>query len=298
MAHSSDDAGASWARTPSWAKQTLARPRLTKTILAKLAVHLLCPELWHSSPPPLRIQILVLHVVFGVLNPPRPLPLRRTAQIFALLVPLQPQLSSIQTAQSCQLTGFGHSIWYPERRCSRVCAAWREATHSCPFVSQFYGQPSQYLWEDDEGVCHAILQGEAASGPRQPENSKQAHLRVPALRKHHQKSTRRPPREGRKNENCGGRGKKSAKFRAPTLRAPTLRGLTLRGPTFFCVWAPTLVAPLSMAPPWHTPDPKLDWPKLVKSGWPKRDWPKSVSSCQACANKKTTGLCEIRINEC
>ena len=24
--------------------------------------------------------------------------------------------------------------------------------------------------------------------------------------------------------------------------------------------------------------PKLDWPKLVKSGWPKRDWPKSVPS--------------------
>ena len=31
-----------------------------------------------------------------------------------------------------------------------------------PFVSQFYGQPSQYLWEDDEGrrVCHTIPQGE------------------------------------------------------------------------------------------------------------------------------------------
>ena len=27
--------------------------------------------------------------------------------------------------------------------------------------------------------------------------------------------------------------------------------------------------------------PKLDWPKLVKSGWPKRDWPKSVSSSDA-----------------
>ena len=28
------------------------------------------------------------------------------------------------------------------------------------FVSQFYGQLSQYLWEDDEGVCHTIPQGE------------------------------------------------------------------------------------------------------------------------------------------
>ena len=29
-----------------------------------------------------------------------------------------------------------------------------------PFVSQFYGSPSTYLWEDDEGVVHEISQGE------------------------------------------------------------------------------------------------------------------------------------------
>ena len=29
-----------------------------------------------------------------------------------------------------------------------------------PFVRQFYGQPSQYLWEDDEGITHTIPQGE------------------------------------------------------------------------------------------------------------------------------------------
>ena len=28
-----------------------------------------------------------------------------------------------------------------------------------PFVSQFYGRPSQYLWEDDEGVCHHSSRG-------------------------------------------------------------------------------------------------------------------------------------------
>ena len=27
-------------------------------------------------------------------------------------------------------------------------------------VSQFYDSPSTYLWEDDEGVVHGILQGE------------------------------------------------------------------------------------------------------------------------------------------
>ena len=51
----------------------------------------------------------------------------------------------------------------------------------------------------------------------------------PDLQKHHQNSTRRPPRERRKNENCGGRGEKSGKFWAlhpsPPLRAPTLSGL-------------------------------------------------------------------------
>ena len=29
-----------------------------------------------------------------------------------------------------------------------------------PFVRQFYGQPSQYSWDDDEGVTHTIPQGE------------------------------------------------------------------------------------------------------------------------------------------
>ena len=29
-----------------------------------------------------------------------------------------------------------------------------------PFVRLFYGQPSQYMWEDDEGVVHRIRQGE------------------------------------------------------------------------------------------------------------------------------------------
>ena len=34
----------------------------------------------------------------------------------------------------------------------------------------------------------------------------------PGLRKHHQNSTRRPPREGRKNENCGGRRDKKSEI--------------------------------------------------------------------------------------
>ena len=29
-----------------------------------------------------------------------------------------------------------------------------------PFVSQFYGTASTYIWEDDSGVVHEIVQGE------------------------------------------------------------------------------------------------------------------------------------------
>ena len=55
---------------------------------------------------------------------------------------------------------------------------------------------------------------------RQPENSKRAHFRAPALQKPHQNSTKGPPRERRKKENCGGEGKKARNFGPPTLRDP------------------------------------------------------------------------------
>ena len=66
---------------------------------------------------------------------------------------------------------------------------------------------------------------------RQPENSKRAHFRAPALQKHHQNSTKgSQEREERKNI-VAGEGKKNAEFWAPTLRDSTLRGPTFRGPT-------------------------------------------------------------------
>ena len=80
---------------------------------------------------------------------------------------------------------------------------------------------------------------------RQPENSKRAHFRAPALRtppKFHEKT----PREGRKNENCGERVKKR-NFGPPTLRGPIFpgspsspRGCTFRAPP---------KCPLSSLPP-------------------------------------------------
>ena len=39
------------------------------------------------------------------------------------------------------------------------CGIWKEET-VLPFVLQFSGSPSSYLWEDSEGVVHEVLQGE------------------------------------------------------------------------------------------------------------------------------------------
>ena len=63
---------------------------------------------------------------------------------------------------------------------------------------------------------------------RQPENSKRAHLRVPALQ------------TLEKERKWDGRWKKSATFWATRLRPPTLRAPTLSGPT---IRAPTLPTP-------------------------------------------------------
>ena len=58
-------------------------------------------------------------------------------------MPSKPSLTSIQTAPSCQSTGLGRLIWCQERRCSQVCATWREGTHS--FL----------LWPNSTGDLHS-----------------------------------------------------------------------------------------------------------------------------------------------
>ena len=47
--------------------------------------------------------------------------------------------------------------------------------------------------------------------------------------KHHQNSTKGPPKRGRKEEHCGGRGEKTRNFGLPTLLGPILQGAQ-RGP--------------------------------------------------------------------
>ena len=141
----------------------------------------------------------------------------------------------------------------------------------------------------------------AGARTRQPENSKRAHLRVPALQtppKFHEKDKR----EGKKNKNCGRRGKKKREILgphpsglhpsglhpsglhpsglhplgAPTLRAPPFGAppfgvppfwLHPSGPHFFWVWPPhLLLAPLH-PPCWAPTLPgPLQNKKLAKVG--------------------------------
>ena len=84
------------------------------------------------------------------------------------------------------------------------------------------------------GLCGAVwCVGFAAAGashdnPRTPN----VHISGPRRFKHHQNSTKGPPRERRKKENCGGRGKESEMLGPPPFGAPTLRGPPFGAPPF------------------------------------------------------------------
>ena len=97
----------------------------------------------------------------------------------------------------------------------------------------------------------------AGARTRQPENSKRAHLSVPALQtppEFHEKTTR----ERRKNEISGGREQKKRDFGPPNPSGPQPFGSH-----FFWVWAPPLRAPTPPGPHPSGPPPKT---KLAKCG--------------------------------
>ena len=66
----------------------------------------------------------------------------------------------------------------------------------------------------DEPICTVFGRG-IEGGPRQT-----CTFQGPCASKHHQNSTKGPPRERRKKENCGGEGNKSAKFWVPHPSVP------------------------------------------------------------------------------
>ena len=72
--------------------------------------------------------------------------------------PYKPSPTSIQTAQS--IDGIGAFDLVSREAMLSGLRSTEGGDTLLPFVSQFYGQPSQHLWEDEEGVSHTIPQGE------------------------------------------------------------------------------------------------------------------------------------------
>ena len=150
-----------------------------------------------------------------------------------------------------------------------------------------FGPPRDLPWEGG---------GEGGIGPSQKPRdffglAESPNVQAPGLRKNHQNSMRRhPEKEREKEQKWKLEREKCAKF------WPHPSGPILRGPTF-SRFRPSPFEPLPRSWP-HPPgphhdthqiqkwigqnwiDPKLDWPKLAKSGWPNRDWPKSVPSVE------------------
>ena len=108
---------------------------------------------------------------------------------------------------------------------------------------------------------------------RQPENSKRAHLRAPALQtppKFHE----RTPSERKKKENCGGRREKKARnFGPPTLLGPTFSGSHPSGPHNFgpSLWA-LGGAYTFRAPPFGPHHDTNNIGQKIGLDWTKKDW--------------------------
>ena len=163
----------------------------------------------HQAPPPRHVCVVVCGVVLllwllvwttfpQVSLPPDPPstgpPNRRTAQNFALFFPLPLPFSLFISLTVCLLVEFW---WFLKRRGARLGS--RVVVCETPPVL-------------GPGLHTHILSAPALQTTKIPREG--------------------PTREGEKNENCGGKGKKARNFGPPTLRGPTLRGplLPLCGP--------------------------------------------------------------------
>ena len=52
-----------------------------------------------------------------------------------------------------------HMIPFRGSQCLNGLTRVEGVNATVPFVRMFYGEPSQYIWEDDYGAVHTILQG-------------------------------------------------------------------------------------------------------------------------------------------
>ena len=96
-------------------------------------------------------------------------------------------------------------------------------------------------------MLHPAAPPDRAAGARtrQPENSKRAHFRAPALQTPPEFHKKRPKEREKRTKNCGGRGKKKNEILGPHHSGPhpTLRGPTLRAPPLFLGLAPHRLEP-------------------------------------------------------
>ena len=180
-------------------------------------------------------------------------------------------------------TNFGqHQLWP-----NQVWPAPTLAKRMTNFGQTNFGQNKNWIFFMSGTAQHSNTNTPKISGfTRQPE-SPNVHISGHWRFKHHQNSTIKPLREGRKNENRGGRGKKERNFgrsgggrsgggrslgpgvleRAVLERAVLERGVVGRTLAKHGNWLKTLKHEF-----WSI------WPKMVGFGqtWPKLVWPKLV----------------------
>ena len=70
------------------------------------------------------------------------------------------KLLQIAAPPSSQSMRLGHSIIYPVRPCSKGVRSRPQLAPLLPFARQFYGSESSYVWTDDAGAEHEVLQAE------------------------------------------------------------------------------------------------------------------------------------------
>ena len=144
-------------------------------------------------------------------SPDRPSagPLRRTAQNFALFFPSPPQFSFFLLSLGGPFVEFW---WGLKRRGAQMCT-FGVLGRSCETLA-------------------APPDRAAGARTRQPENSKRAYFRAPALQKPHQNSTKGPPQEREERKLWRGGKKKARNFGPPTLGCPPF-GAHPSGPPSF-----------------------------------------------------------------
>ena len=147
--------------------------------------------------------------------------LHRTAQNFALFLPFPATVSLFLCLSGCLLVEFWWCLEAPGRD-PQMCMFGLSGCGVKPRAASWNVETVQYSRESYMGACHAsfleLLRTAYCRGfTRQNSN---VHILGQWSFKHHQNSTRRPPREGRMNEMGAGDGKKKREILGPHPSGP------------------------------------------------------------------------------